>query len=32
MAWLKPWHTLIIGAIIGYAVAKKTGISLPIVG
>jgi hypothetical protein len=32
MSALKPWHTLIIGLVIGFAVAKKTGISVPILG
>ncbi len=32
MKYLKPWHTLIIGGLIGYAVARKTGFKLPVIG
>lgn len=32
MTWLKPWHTLILGLAVGFAIARKTNIKVPVLG
>lgn len=32
MGALKPWHTLVLGIVIGLVVAKKTSVKIPFLG
>lgn len=32
VSMLKPWHTLLLGALAGYLIARKTSFKVPVIG